>query len=262
MTVGLQNAGSFYEWVGAGVTNVTLKGLKHGTNDLSNATWTYKIGLEGEHLSLYDADASKNANWTKVSEPPKNQPLTWYKAVVDAPPGDEPVALDMVHMGKGLAWLNGEQIGRYWPRKAPSDKCVKTCDYRGKFNPDKCNMGCGQPTQRWYHVPRSWFKPSGNVLVMFEEKGGDPTQIRFSRRKLSALCAHVAEDHPSFVTNSLQKSKANLELKCPMNTQISAFKFASYGTPTGTCQSFAVGECHDPNSTAILEKVINHFRGI
>lgn len=91
---------------------------------------------------------------------------------------------------------------------------------------------------------------------MFEEKGGDPTQIRFSRRKLSALCAHVSEDHPSFVTNDLHENKASLTLKCPMNTQISAFKFASYGTPTGTCQSYAIGDCHDPDSTSIVEKVI------
>ena len=105
-----------------------------------------------------------------------------------------------------------------------------------------------------YHVPRSWFKPAGNVLVLFEEKGGDPTQITFSRRK-SALCAHVSEDHPSFVTSDLQNSKTSLELKCPMNTSISAFKLASFGTPTGTCQSYGVGDCHDPNSTSIVEMV-------
>jgi len=37
---------------------------------------------------------------------------------VDPPSGDEPIGLDMIHMGKGLAWLNGEEIGRYWPRKS------------------------------------------------------------------------------------------------------------------------------------------------
>ncbi|XP_071716629.1 beta-galactosidase 10-like [Rutidosis leptorrhynchoides] len=254
MTVGLQNAGSFYEWVGAGLTSLKLKGLKNGTLDLSNNKWSYKIGLEGEHNSLYDAGAP-NKNWNSVSEPPKNQPLTWYKAIVDAPPGDEPIALDMVHMGKGLAWLNGEQIGRYWPRKAPNDKCVKECDYRGKFNPDKCNTGCGEPSQRWYHVPRSWFKPTGNVLVIFEEKGGDPTQIRFSRRILSTLCAHVSDDHPSFAINDLQKNKVSLELKCPMDKHISSFTFASYGTPTGTCQSYVIGNCHDPDSRSVVEKL-------
>nr|GEY55514.1 beta-galactosidase 10 [Tanacetum cinerariifolium] len=86
-------------------------------------------------------------------------------AIVDASPADEPVAFDMSHMGKG-----------------------------GKFNSGKCNKGCGEPTQRWYYVLRFWFKPSGNVLVLFEEKGRDPIQITFSRCKLSALCAHVQAD--------------------------------------------------------------------
>ena len=50
-------------------------------------------------------------------------------------------------MGKGLAWLNGEEIGRYWPRKSEfkSEDCVKECDYKGKFNLDKCDTGCGEP---------------------------------------------------------------------------------------------------------------------
>lgn len=75
------------------------------------------------------------------------------QAVVKQPPGDEPIGLDMLKMGKGLAWLNGEEIGRYWPRKSrkssPHDECVQECDYRGKFNPDKCITGCGEPSQRW-----------------------------------------------------------------------------------------------------------------
>ncbi|KAH9668623.1 Beta-galactosidase 10 [Citrus sinensis] len=95
------------------------------------------------------------------------------QAVVKQPPGDEPIGLDMLKMGKGLAWLNGEEIGRYWPRKSrkssPHDECVQECDYRGKFNPDKCITGCGEPSQRWYHIPRSWFKPSENILVSLNE---------------------------------------------------------------------------------------------
>ncbi|KAH9717183.1 Beta-galactosidase 10 [Citrus sinensis] len=162
MTVGLQNAGPFYEWVGAGITSVKITGFNSGTLDLSTYSWT-------------------------------------YKAVVKQPPGDEPIGLDMLKMGKGLAWLNGEEIGRYWPRKSrkssPHDECVQECDYRGKFNPDKCITGCGEPSQRWYHIPRSWFKPSENILVIFEEKGGDPTKITFSIRKISGKFAFVGEDY-------------------------------------------------------------------
>ncbi|KAG8388475.1 hypothetical protein BUALT_Bualt02G0129600 [Buddleja alternifolia] len=197
MTVGLQNAGAFYEWIGAGPTSVRIVGMKNGTVDLSTSTWTYKIGMQGEHLRIYDTDKLTAVKWVSTSEPPKHQPLTWYKAVVDSPPGNEPIGLDMIHMGKGLAWLNGQEIGRYWPRNASKyEICVQHCDYRGKFSPNKCNTGCGEPTQRWYHIPRSWFKPSGNILVIFEEKGGDPSQITFSRRKTSSACAHTAEDHP------------------------------------------------------------------
>ncbi|KAL8464878.1 hypothetical protein ACS0TY_034382 [Phlomoides rotata] len=257
MTVGLQNAGSFYEWVGAGPTSVKIVGIKNGTVDLSTSKWTYKIGLQGEHFKIYDADHSNSINWVSTSTPPTQQPLTWYKAVVDSPPGQDPIGLDMVHMGKGQAWLNGNEIGRYWSRKASRhEKCVQKCDYRGKFMPDKCNTDCREPTQRWYHVPRSWFKQSGNVLVIFEEKGGDPNKIQFSARKVSSICAHVSEDHPSLdYEKSDQKKKASVRLKCPMNTKISAVKFASFGDPVGSCGSYAVGECHDPSSISRVEKV-------
>ncbi|XP_060966792.1 beta-galactosidase 3-like [Cannabis sativa] len=191
------------------------------------------------------------------------QPLTWYKAEINPPPGKEPVGLDMVHMGKGLAWLNGEEIGRYWPRKSSiDDGCVKECDYRGKFMPNKCFTGCGEPTQRWYHVPRSWFKSSGNILVIFEEKGGDPSKITLSRRKVTGLCALVAEDHPSIRPEAWEKEDSGsnrnvptVHLQCPENTLVSAVKFASFGTPSGNCGSYTKGDCHDPNSILVVEKL-------
>ncbi|VFQ62028.1 unnamed protein product [Cuscuta campestris] len=262
MTMGLQNAGAFYEWVGAGLTSVKVEGFKNGTIDLSSNIWTYKIGLRGESLRVYEGDGLTSNMWVPISAPPKEQPLIWYKAVVNAPPGDEPVGLDMVHMGKGMAWLNGEEIGRYWLRKSSKkDKCVHQCNYKGKFTPHKCNTDCGKPTQRWYHVPRSWFKPSGNILVIFEEIGGNPTKIKFSRRKVSNICAQVSEGHPSFDLEQLQEGeieksmgKPTLKLKCPMNTQITAVTFASYGTPTGTCGSYVEGECHDSNSVSLVNK--------
>nr|GMD32808.1 beta-galactosidase 10 [Ipomoea batatas] len=217
---------------------------------MSSNTWTYKIGLKGESLKMYQGYGLNSKMWVPTSAPPKGQPLTWYKAVVNAPPGDEPVGLDMIHMGKGMAWLNGEEIGRYWPRKSSkNDKCVLQCDYRGKFSPNK------------YHVPRSWFKPAGNILVIFEEIGGDPTQIKFSLRKVSSICAHVPEDHPPHDLEHLQHGeieknigKPTLKLKCPTNTRVSLVTFASFGTPTGTCGSYTEGNCHDPNSVSLINK--------
>uniref|UniRef100_A0A803KNC8 Beta-galactosidase n=1 Tax=Chenopodium quinoa TaxID=63459 RepID=A0A803KNC8_CHEQI len=263
MTVGLQTAGPQYEWIGAGLTSVEIKGLNKGAVNLTKFNWTYKIGLLGEQLNLYKGEGLKSTNWVSTTEPPKTKPLTWYKALVDPPSGNEPVGLDMIHMGKGLAWLNGEEIGRYWPRKSPKHHdCVDHCDYRGKFLPNKCSTGCGEPTQRWYHVPRSWFKPSGNVLVIFEEIGGDPTEIRFSKRKATGVCSFVSEDHPSVSVESwttavkdTNDKKATAQLSCPSNTRISAIKFASFGNPSGACGSYIQGDCHDPNSASVLEKV-------
>lgn len=99
--------------------------------------------------------------------------------------------------------------------------------------------------------------------MIFEEKGGDPSKITFSRRKTNGLCALVSEDHPSFIPESWQKdgSESNrtinpsVHLKCPENSLISAVKFASFGTPTGRCGSYSKGDCHDPDSSSVIEKV-------
>lgn len=96
--------------------------------------------------------------------------------------------------------------------------------------------------------------------MIFEEKGGDPTKIRLSKRKVSGICAHLGEGHPSIdswseAENVERKSKATIHLKCPDNAQIAKIKFASFGTPQGTCGSYSIGDCHDPNSISLVEKV-------
>lgn len=262
MTVGLQNAGFAYEWIGAGFTNVNISGVRTGIIDLSSNNWAYKIGLEGEYYNLFKPDQTNNQRWIPQSEPPKNQPLTWYKVNVDVPQGDDPVGIDMQSMGKGLAWLNGNAIGRYWPRTSSiNDRCTPSCNYRGTFIPDKCRTGCGQPTQRWYHIPRSWFHPSGNILVVFEEKGGDPTKITFSRRAVTSVCSFVSEHFPSIDLESWDGSAMNegtppakAQLSCPEGKSISSVKFASLGNPSGTCRSYQMGRCHHPNSLSVVEK--------
>lgn len=67
----------------------------------------------------------------------------------DAPEGDEPLALDMEGMGKGQIWINGESIGRYWTAFAVGNCNTSECNYAEQFRPQKCQVGCGQPTQRW-----------------------------------------------------------------------------------------------------------------
>lgn len=88
-------------------------------------------------------------DWVQGSLVSKMQPLTWYKTTFDAPAGIAPFALDMGSMGKGQVWLNGQNLGRYWPAyKAASGKC-ENCDYAGTYNENKCRSNCGEASQRW-----------------------------------------------------------------------------------------------------------------
>ena len=116
-----------------------------------------------------------------------------------------------------------------------------------------------------YHVPRAWLKPSGNTLVLFEEMGGDPTQISFATRQIQSLCAQVSETHPPpvdmWISNSipawgLEGMGPTLSLNCPFPKQvISSVKFASFGTPSGSCGSFRHGQCSSTGALSIVRKV-------
>ncbi|XAR62546.1 Beta-galactosidase [Bertholletia excelsa] len=183
VAVGLPNVGLHFETWNAGVLGpVTLRGLNEGTRDLTMQKWSYKVGVKGEGLNLHASDGSSSVDWAEGSSLARKKPLTWYKTTFDAPAGDEPLALDMNSMGKGLIWINGESVGRHWPAYVARGNCGD-CSYIGTYDQNKCQSNCGQPTQRWYHVPRSWLKPSGNLLVVFEEVGGDPTWISLGSRR-------------------------------------------------------------------------------
>ncbi|KAF2547532.1 hypothetical protein F2Q70_00021476 [Brassica cretica] len=148
-----------------------------------------------------------------------------------APLGSEPVVVDLLGLGKGTAWINGNNIGRYWPEfLSTEDGCSTECNYRGAYYAEKCQTNCGEPTQRWYHVPRSFLNPKGdNTLVLFEEIGGNPSFVNFQTIGVGGVCANVYE-------------KNVLELSCH-GRPISAIKFASFGNPRGKCGSFEKGTC-------------------
>lgn len=261
IAVGLPNVGTHYESWNTGVLGpVVLHGLDQGHRDLSWQKWSYQVGLKGEAMNLVSPDGISSVEWMQASlAAQRQQPLTWYKAYFNAPDGNEPLALDMGSMGKGQVWVNGQSIGRYWTATANGD--CHDCSYAGTFRAPKCQAGCGQPTQRWYHVPRSWLQPTKNLLVVFEEIGGDASGISLAKRSVSSVCADVSEWHPMIKNwhiesygRSEEPRKPKVHLRCAIGQSISAIKFASFGTPLGTCGSFQQGSCHSPNSHAILEK--------
>ncbi|XP_058190728.1 beta-galactosidase 3-like [Rhododendron vialii] len=185
VAVGLPNNGAHFETWNTGVQGpVVLHGLDKGKRDLSWQKWSYKVGLRGERMNLVSPIEVSSVGWMPESLFARSpQPLTWYKAYFNAPDAEEPLALDMGSMGKGQVWINGQNIGRYWTLSA-NGNCTG-CSYSGTFRPTKCQLGCGQPTQRWYHVPRSWLKPTHNQLVVFEELHGDVSKIALVKRSVT-----------------------------------------------------------------------------
>ncbi|KAL0432087.1 UNVERIFIED_CONTAM: Beta-galactosidase 3 [Sesamum radiatum] len=236
--------------------------LRAGSNKISllSVAVGLPVGLKGEAMNLVSPNAISSVDWMQGSLiAQRQQPLTWHKAYFNAPDGDEPLALDMSSMGKGQVWVNGQSLGRYWTAYATGN--CNGCSYTGSYRPPKCQLGCGQPSQRWYHLPRSWLKPTQNLLVLFEELGGDPTRIPLVKRSMTSVCADVAEYHPNIRNWQIESygrpeefHKPKVHLRCGPGQSISSIKFASFGTPLGTCGSFQQGTCHAPTSYAILEK--------
>ncbi|OVA11463.1 D-galactoside/L-rhamnose binding SUEL lectin domain [Macleaya cordata] len=245
VTVGLQNYGPHFDTVDTGLVGVQLigkKGDEQIVKDLSSHNWVYKVGLHGEEKKIYSVESPHASKWYS-EDLPANRRMTWYKTNFKAPLGLDPVVVDLQGMGKGHAWVNGKSIGRYWPSFfADEEGCSETCDYRGPYDNNKCVYNCGNSSQRWYHVPRSFLRDDMNTIVLFEEIGGNPSSVSFQTVKVGSVCADAYEGK-------------TLELSCQGGGRtISAIKFASFGDPHGSCGSFEKGSCESDRLLTVLEE--------
>ena len=117
-----------------------------------------------------------------------------------------------------------------------------------------------------YHIPRSWLQASNNLLVLFEETGGNPFEISVKSRYTQTICGKMLESHypppqnwfhSDFMDRKFSEDKMfpEMHLQCDDGHTISSIEFASFGTPQGSCQMFSQGKCHAPNSLALVSKV-------
>ncbi|KAL9224192.1 hypothetical protein vseg_000254 [Gypsophila vaccaria] len=247
-TVGLKNYGPYFDMVPTGITGpvelVSVRGDETVIKNLTLHKWSYSTGLPGlDRDMLFTEKSLFSALWRSSSSGHvrTNTTLTWYKTTFKPPLGTDPVVVDLTGMGKGEAWVNGMSIGRYWPSfLTEEDGCSPDpCDYRGQYDNNKCVTNCGKPTQTLYHVPRSFLRDDKNTLVLFEEFGGNPSQVNFKTITIGGACGKAYEGN-------------TLELSCN-GKPISDVKFASFGDPQGECGSFQKGSCEGSNDAhAIL----------
>ncbi|GAB2267879.1 hypothetical protein Dimus_002855 [Dionaea muscipula] len=241
-TVGLPDSGAYQEHRYTGLRSVIVKGLATGDLDLSFNGFHHKIGLDGENLQYFTEEGAKKAKW---GPPNKGQgpPLAWYKAYFDAPEGNNPVAIFVENMTKGVVWVNGNSIGRYWS------------SFFTEYN---------KPSQSEYHIPRSFLKAKDNFLVIFDEAGGfiESVEIRVADR--DTICGFIGENYPANVKSWKRDKKEIMEitedpkpkvhLYCPDNKAIKAVEHAAFGGPWGTC-----GFYMNDNCTMLVNKVVQEL---
>ncbi len=182
LTVGLDNIRSDMEQLTKGVLgNVLLD-----NHDVTNKEWLVVVGLQGEQLDY----PKQHDHWKHgVTE----SGMTWYQFEfnLDKDNGlDEfhPFHLDLSSMNKGMIFVGGFMVGRYWNIVAEAGvdgkvPCVDGCKWQGAFSSGKCLQGCNKPSQTLYFVPRSLLFSENGKVVLFEEdaKNAQPEKVRLIR---------------------------------------------------------------------------------
>ncbi|MCK9412916.1 MAG: beta-galactosidase [Prolixibacteraceae bacterium] len=123
-----------------------------------NQQWSFAAGMVGEHNRWFTTGGAKTTDWKPYVKPAQ---LSWFRSSFTLTPKEisgDPWMLDAEGLGKGMIWVNGRNIGRYWQDAGP---------------------------QRYYHVPSAWLKAGANELVIFEENNGTPQQVNLIRRHLT-----------------------------------------------------------------------------
>ena len=186
------------------------------TVSATDRPWQMKWLNSGEKAQIFAPQTTGSVTWKPASAFPPASTLVWFKAsfnlplplaantnatastvgsagggaAVALPPAQISYALSLVGANKGVAYVNGFELGRYW---------LKPGECQGKCAPPikngHCYMhwkGCSKPTQTLYHVPTPVLKPTGNLVVIFEE-----TASVVAKRDLDAVKLVQLHGHPS-----------------------------------------------------------------
>eukprot|EP00026_Physarum_polycephalum_P003422 Phypoly_transcript_03433.p1 GENE.Phypoly_transcript_03433~~Phypoly_transcript_03433.p1 ORF type:complete len:668 (+),score=82.90 Phypoly_transcript_03433:402-2405(+) len=182
-TVGLVNYGAYMEAYVVGI----LGEVYLGNENITAGPWTVQPGLQGESLQVYSQSGGSKVKWNSQISEAVGKPLVWFTGTFAMPPNPNDTtgfALDMIGMGKGMAFVNGHMIGRYWMIEGVGN-C--TCVWAGGYNDNLCRTNCGLPSQRYYHVPEDWLTAENNLVVLFEEDGGNPSNVSLIVRTTAAV---------------------------------------------------------------------------
>lgn len=132
------------------------------TDGSGSNSWVMQPGLGGEARGLADpTSAAAFEGWTSDAVAYEGMPCTWFRASFDTPAafrGAEDATtlfVDATGLGRGHAFVNGYDLGRYWDITRSKSSAPST------------------PSQTFYHVPTDWLTADGtaNQLVVFDALG-------------------------------------------------------------------------------------------
>ena len=183
------------------VGRVALSGV-----DITEQPWTMAWPLVGQANEIYTAAGADSVRWDRFTPMLATAPRAWFRYSLDLPvlpqhaaATQTAYALDLSGMGKGVAYVNGFNIGRYWLVRSGT---LNTCD-EGQcalaFPGPVCffhKKGCGRPTQHLYQVPSHLLKPHGNLIALFEET----SRSESSQRRPQDVALVVLHEHPHLNT--------------------------------------------------------------
>jgi hypothetical protein len=168
------------DWMIGRSQSTEWKGLQGAWLDgkAIRAQWAFSSATRGER-AIARQGSSDAFEWQPIQR--KTPRLAWYRATFElndrALADRAPLAFVPGKLKKGMLWLNGHGLGRYWQLPAKHE-IVEGDEWLVpyiQFDPP------GKPTQSHYHVPREWLARE-NTLLVFEEEGGSPASSRLIRR--------------------------------------------------------------------------------
>jgi hypothetical protein len=183
---------------GKGIKSVTI-----GESGLPQTSLTTSWKLKGEELAIYTDDGTKRVEWHPFAAETisTSDGLLWIKGSFDLPsnlasfsggaqPNQTALVLNLSGLHKGVAYVNGFHIGRYW---LIAGQCNGDC--APPRHGEHCYLhykDCGEPTQHLYHIPFEALRPTNNMVVLFEETAPATGMVR----NLTQVHLEVLHDHP------------------------------------------------------------------
>jgi beta-galactosidase len=169
------------DWSISGSMNTERKGIWQDVlvNNNVLTEWEMRPFLIGEQLNIYNEQ--KAVNWTRSDFA---TPCTWYNTRFQIAPDilnpDADFRIDAKGLGKGMLYINGHMLGRYWLLEGngygPDE------GWQNPVNDGLSLAPKGQPTQRYYNLPKAWLKEN-NQITIFEEQTNLPLSVNLEVRR-------------------------------------------------------------------------------